>query len=780
MNRIAWKKFLRPCLIASLSLLLFFSGYTYSFLDIFIKAWQDRNVVDVLWLAERDSLVVDSFRPRAVEATEATIDSTINTTITRHQKSGKNTVCTSETICYTFYINSDSDVEYQKSTDGGASWSGTSTQIHAGTWLALTIWYDRWTPGDTTGNLVHMVYFSTADDLTYAVFDTSNDSVTSNVVIASTGAQGATTATNDVTVSKGTDGDLYAGTVDATAPTSPANFIHKCSATCTTASNWVSAGANPWDNNGDDTDGDHALVLLPLSNTAAHDSGDMMLVSYDVADGTVEYKVYDDSADSWSSNFTNIDNATDNATYQHALGGTVDPTTGYLYITFVHLPGTSNTSEVRAWKYNDGWSQLTDPWPDTTDGGSILIDANIGVNSNNSDLYAVYIRADSSATANDVYYAVSTNDGSSWSSDNLLSSGTDRDHRQVSINASSDKRLFAVWHGPPTTGTSLFGNTVANVTPITVGTSGSQTANLDIPSSNQYIGGAFTMVRASGTANVTQIVVKDTGSVNANTNLSNVDIYYETAATCTYDGGETSFGTAASFDGSEEATITGTAAVGTSQVCFYVVLDVGSGASASQTAEIEISNPSTKVTVSDGAVTPRTAVTISGTTTFQAGASPTLTFTISDNSVGFGTLSAADDFFANGAGTGSATEVEAHTIVASTNATNGYTITVNGTTLTYAGATISAIGASNTASSPGSEQFGLRATASGGDGAVSAPYAASGFALDTAAFPDELAVDSNGDDVSTTYSLRYLANIGSNTDAGVYNATLIYVIVANF
>jgi hypothetical protein len=167
-------------------------------------------------------------------------------------------------------------------------------------------------------------------------------------------------------------------------------------------------------------------------------------------------------------------------------------------------------------------------------------------------------------------------------------------------------------------------------------------------------------------------------------------------------------------------------------------------------------------------------------TTSSGIAPPSLTFSISDNSIGFGTLTAADDFFANGAGTGSATEVEAHTISASTNATSGYSITINGATLTYGGNTINAIGASNTASSPGTEQFGLRMTASGGDGAVSAPYAASGFAFDTASFPDLVASDANGDDITTTYSVRYLGNISTTTEAGAYNAVLTYVITASF
>jgi hypothetical protein len=53
--------------------------------------------------------------------------------------------------------------------------------------------------------------------------------------------------------------------------------------------------------------------------------------------------------------------------------------------------------------------------------------------------------------------------------------------------------------------------------------------------------------------------------------------------------------------------------------------------------------------------------------------SQSLTFSISDNTIGFGTLSSGSSKYATGDTTGSASEVEAHNIVVGTNAANGYT-----------------------------------------------------------------------------------------------------------
>lgn len=156
-----------------------------------------------------------------------------------------------------------------------------------------------------------------------------------------------------------------------------------------------------------------------------------------------------------------------------------------------------------------------------------------------------------------------------------------------------------------------------------------------------------------------------------------------------------------------------------------------------------------------------------------------LTFTISTTSINFGNLSAVGARFASSTAAGDSAEVEAHNIVVGTNAANGYTMTATGTTLTYSTFTINPIGSSNTASAVGTEQFGLRATATGGSGAVSAPYAAAGFAFATSSFPSAVATAS-GASANTTYSLRYLANISANTEAGAYSAAVQYVATANF
>ncbi len=157
-----------------------------------------------------------------------------------------------------------------------------------------------------------------------------------------------------------------------------------------------------------------------------------------------------------------------------------------------------------------------------------------------------------------------------------------------------------------------------------------------------------------------------------------------------------------------------------------------------------------------------------------------LTFSISDNTISFGSLTSGAARYASGTAAGDSSEVEAHNVVVGTNASNGYTMTVGGSTLTSGVHTITAIGATAASSTIGTEQFGLRLAASGGSGVVQAPYSsASSYGFDTGAFPDIIATAS-GSSVNTTYSARYVANITASTEAGAYTGTVTYVATANF
>ena len=160
-------------------------------------------------------------------------------------------------------------------------------------------------------------------------------------------------------------------------------------------------------------------------------------------------------------------------------------------------------------------------------------------------------------------------------------------------------------------------------TNVTVSSFGTQVASLIIPSTSQHVGGGFSIDNNTSSKNVTGITITEHGTVDAQNNLANVKLFYDldtsdpyNCASESYGGGETQFGSTASFNGANgTATFAGTVEITTTQtMCVYVVLDVGSGATSSETLEIKINNPSSDVTISSGTIGPSSVVEISGTT----------------------------------------------------------------------------------------------------------------------------------------------------------------------
>lgn len=162
---------------------------------------------------------------------------------------------------------------------------------------------------------------------------------------------------------------------------------------------------------------------------------------------------------------------------------------------------------------------------------------------------------------------------------------------------------------------------------------------------------------------------------------------------------------------------------------------------------------------------------------------PIIIFAISDNSIGFGSLSTTTTRYATEDAVGSDSEpTSAHTITARTNAPDGYVITVVGDTLTLGGYTVSPISGGPSALSIGSEQFGIRATASGGIGAVTSPYNGSSgnYGYSTTPTTPTGFSSASGPTTTTTYDVNYATNIAPTTEAGAYSTTLTYIITGTF
>jgi len=195
--------------------------------------------------------------------------------------------------------------------------------------------------------------------------------------------------------------------------------------------------------------------------------------------------------------------------------------------------------------------------------------------------------------------------------------------------------------GPPNTryinityfwGNSTYNSRIENfihsssTTVLTVGSYGTQRATVEPTTTDIPMGGAFTFVRSASSTNVTSITISNTGTIS-DSDLTELDLYYKQESTCsaTMPVDATLFNSTSGTFSSGSSTVTGTMSVTASQVCLYVDLDIGSGATNGETIELQITNPSTQVSVSTGTVSPATAVAISGTTTVAGNQAPSFT-----------------------------------------------------------------------------------------------------------------------------------------------------------
>jgi hypothetical protein len=241
---------------------------------------------------------------------------------------------------------------------------------------------------------------------------------------------------------------------------------------------------------------------------------------------------------------------------------------------------------------------------------------------------------------------------------------------------------------------------------------------------------------------------------------------------------------------SQSITITSGTAVIPANRCVQIRL--GSNAIFQASGTSQITNPSAAtssvLTLSAGADSGQITVNIitDDTVAMTGTVNQSLSFVISTSTIYFGVLGSGGAKFASSTNQlGDVAETIAHTLIISTNAPSGYTLSVRGQTLTSiqnASNTISAIGATVASSTASSEQFGIRATVAGGTGAtVSSPFSsASSYGYNaTATTSVTLATGSSATNAST-YSLRYVANVSTITEAGTYSANMVYVTTSNF
>lgn len=291
-----------------------------------------------------------------------------------------------------------------------------------------------------------------------------------------------------------------------------------------------------------------------------------------------------------------------------------------------------------------------------------------------------------------------------------------------------------------------------------------------------------------------------TGDSTGPLDFSDVDLFEDTTPDGVCDGtaetlvasGATSAQWNAAFSGTENRILTftsgGASAIiaAASQVC-VMIGENAVGGSANSQYENPTTGGSKIITVVAGSEASQN-ITVNILTDDQvavtAAVDQSITFTIDDPSIGFGTLVTANARFANGAGTGTdgPTSAAAHTMTIATNAATGYNITYNGGTLAAGTPTITvATITGDQDGTPNTEQFAIGFTTNGNATIVSAyNQVTPTFNYSFVASVTTQIISETVPTATETISAFYLANIAGTTEAGSYTSTITYVATANF
>ena len=238
-------------------------------------------------------------------------------------------------------------------------------------------------------------------------------------------------------------------------------------------------------------------------------------------------------------------------------------------------------------------------------------------------------------------------------------------------------------------------------------------------------------------------------------------------------------------------TITFTSGTGTITLGRCVQIEVGTNATAGVAGDTQVTNSTAgndkKMDITAGASDSGSlaiSIIADDVVAVTASVNPALTFTITDNAIGFGALTASAATWANGAATGSATDTSAHNLTIATNAATGYAITYSGATLTSGSNTINVASVTNDADgAPSSEQFGL-GLSTDGNAAIATGYDHNATAGNRdwafVAGTTTTVVSETVPTATETISAYYLANIATTTEPGSYSTNITYIATGIF
>jgi len=277
----------------------------------------------------------------------------------------------------------------------------------------MSIWYDRWTPGNT-GTKIHVAYQDAAfHDIFYRGLDTSDDSLgTERTVFAGASFETGNWNTAVIDITKARGGNLYIGFWGDSA--GEYGFYRSTD------------GGATWTSRADVADGNavDGILLMPGNET---DEDDIWCVYWDRSANELTLKVYDDSGDSWSESVI-ATGVFDDVSYYQMSAAPRHSDNHVILAAWDIISGP--TADL--WVYD-----LADSAGDVGSVTRVLVSTDeaagvaVLINQQNDDIYVAYMKGGTWEATVDVFYKKSTDGGTTWGAEQSYSEAAADDIRAL-------------------------------------------------------------------------------------------------------------------------------------------------------------------------------------------------------------------------------------------------------------------------------------------------------------------------------------------------------------
>ncbi len=312
-------------------------------------------------------------------------------------------VATTADTFYDFFLQGASQpylFHYKKSTDGVATFGSGVAVKAADTTLGFGLWYDKWTPGITTTK-IRTVYGHSSDTILYRDLQTSSDTLGTERTLATPlqFSLWALVENGHLEITLAKNGDLHAFYQQDNETQSG----HFKSTAASDGASWTSRAAI---HQGDYND---LFMLLP-ANTA--DDADICVLWWDDSASEVKVFIHDDSANSNSAAVSvgtslNFDIS---GTEYWQWSAQVRHSDGHIILAVRNA--IAATGDIRVFDITPAATptvtELTTVLSNTAGAG-----VDVFIDQNTDDIYIAWLQGTLAATT-DVYYSISTDNGSTW------------------------------------------------------------------------------------------------------------------------------------------------------------------------------------------------------------------------------------------------------------------------------------------------------------------------------------------------------------------------------